>query len=60
MSQVSPPVTKDDIERFRIRARQIRAQAELTTLPAVRQELSETALAYERMAARGERLLTGG
>jgi hypothetical protein len=37
--------------------RQIRAGAELTTRPAVRQQLIETALAYERMTERGERFL---
>ena len=58
MQQVSnPPITKNDIERFRARAREIRAQAELTTRPDLRQQLTETALAYERMAERGERFL---
>jgi hypothetical protein len=58
MSQLSnQAITQDGIERFRARARELRAQAELTMQPTRRQELSETALAYERMAARGERFL---
>jgi hypothetical protein len=51
------PITKQSIERFRVRARELRAEAELTTQPTVRQQVSETALAYERMAERGQRFL---
>jgi hypothetical protein len=59
MAPVSkPPVTQHDIERFRARARQLRAQAELTTRPELQQQLTETALAYERMAERGKRFLS--
>ena len=59
MSQLSnPPITQNGIERFRARARQLRAQAELTTWSELQQQLTETALAYERMAERGERFLS--
>jgi hypothetical protein len=59
MPQLSnQPITQNSIERFRARAREIRAQAELTMRPELRQQLTETALAYERMADRGERFLT--
>jgi hypothetical protein len=61
MTPVSPPpIDQQGIDRFRARAHELRAEAELTTLPTVRQELLETALAYERMAERGERWLGGG
>jgi hypothetical protein len=53
-------VTQQDIERFRRRAQECLAEAELTSQPSVRQQRAETALAYERMAARAERLLAGG
>jgi ribosomal protein L17 len=61
MQQLSnQPITQDGIERFRARARELRTQAELTIQPTRRQELSETALAYERMAERGEQFLANG
>jgi hypothetical protein len=48
-------ITRDDVERFRRRALECRAQAELEFDPTRRREREETALAYERMAARAER-----
>jgi hypothetical protein len=52
-----PPITREDIDRFRRRAQQCRAVAELTLDQRLQQERLETALAYERMAERAERLL---
>jgi len=52
-----PPITGEDIDCFRIRAQQCRAVAELTSDQRLQQEQLETALAYERMAERAERLL---
>jgi hypothetical protein len=43
------------IDHMRRRARECRAAAEIEPDPARRQEWEETALAYERMAARAER-----
>jgi hypothetical protein len=50
-----PVITRNDVERFRGRARACRAEAEIEFDPARRREREETALAYERMAARAER-----
>jgi hypothetical protein len=55
-----PAITRHDIERFRRRAIECRAQAEIEFDPARRQEREETALAYERMAARAERYVQSG
>jgi hypothetical protein len=52
-------ITRDDIERFRRRALECRAEAQIECDPARRQEREETALAYERMAERGERHIAG-
>jgi hypothetical protein len=49
-----PAITRDDVERFRRRALECRAMAEIEFDPARRRERQKTALAYERMAARPE------
>ena len=54
-----PVITRDEIERFRRRAIECRTQAEIEFDPVRRQEREETALAYERMAARAERYIEG-
>jgi hypothetical protein len=51
------PITPEDIDRFRSRAQKCRAAAELEWEPKRREERLETALAYERMVERAERLL---
>ncbi len=53
-----PAITRDDVERFRQRALECRAAAEIEFNPTRRLEREETALAYERMAARAERYLS--
>ena len=51
-------MTRADLEHFRRRAEQCRAAAEVTVFdPGLSQRYNETALAYERMAARGEQFL---
>jgi hypothetical protein len=55
-----PTITRYDIERFRRRALECRAEAEIEFDPARRQEREETALAYERMAARAEHYVQSG
>jgi len=60
MQAPRPAITPDDIEHFRRRALECRARAEIECQPALRQEHEQTALAYERMAERGERWLTAG
>ena len=51
-------ITTADLEHFRRRADQCRAAAEVTVFdPGLSQRYNETALAYERMAARGQRFL---
>src|SRR5262249_18656024 len=50
-----PTITRDDVERFRRRALECRAEAEIEFDPVRRWEREETALAYERMAGRAER-----
>jgi uncharacterized protein YodC (DUF2158 family) len=52
-----PPITREDIDRFRRGAQRCRAVAELKFDQGLQQEQLETALAYERMAERAERLL---
>jgi hypothetical protein len=52
-----PAITRHDIERFRRRAVECSAEAEIEFNPVRKQERKETALAYERMAERGERFL---
>ncbi len=60
MLQATPlAITRDEIERVRRRALECRAEAQIECDPARRQEREETALAYERMAERGERHLAG-
>jgi hypothetical protein len=51
-----PSIVPEDLERWRRRALECRAIAELTSDDGLRHERLETALAYERMAARAERL----
>jgi len=51
----SSTITRADVERFRRRALECRAEAKIEFKPVRRQEREETALAYERMAARAER-----
>ena len=60
MLQATPlAITRDEIERFWRRALECRAEAQIECDPARRQEREETALAYERIAERGERHLAG-
>ena len=59
MRTLRTEITPDDIERFRRRARECRAEAETELDPERRREREETALAYERMAERGERYIAG-
>jgi hypothetical protein len=56
-AQLLHPVGLSDLERFRRRAEQRRAEAEMTVQSQLREELLQTAVAYERMALRAERLL---
>jgi hypothetical protein len=53
----APPITREDIERFRRGAQRCRTAAELEWEPRRQQDQLNTALAYERMATRAERLL---
>jgi hypothetical protein len=46
---------RHNIDHMRRRARECRAEAEIEPDPGRRQEREQTALAYERMAARAER-----
>jgi hypothetical protein len=50
-------ITRDDVDRLRRHARQCRERAEFTFDKGQQRERLETALAYERMAERAERLL---
>jgi hypothetical protein len=52
-----PVITPEDISRFRRRADQRRIAAEVMFDESLKQQRLETALAYERMAECGERLL---
>jgi len=59
MLQARTAITRDNIERFRHRAVECRAQAEIEPNATLRREREETARAYERMAERAERFLPG-
>ena len=57
MKLFDPTITTQDIERLRRLGTERRAEASLTSDFRRQQELLETALSYERMADRGERLM---
>jgi hypothetical protein len=57
MNRPTLAITSHDIERFGQRAQECRAEAELASALRVRPARLETALAYDRMAERGKRLL---
>ena len=53
-------ITAQDVDRFRQRAEQCRAEAESIIQSALRDEHLATARAYDRMADRAERFVSGG
>jgi hypothetical protein len=57
MPMEKPVTTSEDISRFRLRAERCRLAAEVMFDEKLKHEKLETALAYERMAERAERLL---
>ena len=57
MKQFDPTITTQDLERLRRLGAERRAEASLTSDLRRRQKLLDTALSYERMADRGERLM---
>jgi hypothetical protein len=57
MQTGNPVIIAEDISRFRRRAEKCRVEAEVMFDEKQKQEKLRTALAYERMAERAERLL---
>ena len=53
------PITQESIERFRRKAEECRWKASIEFDPALKREIELTAVAYERMAQRAERFLSG-
>jgi hypothetical protein len=56
MQTENPVILAEDVNRFRRRAEKCRLEAEVMFNERERQEKLRTALAYERMAERAERL----
>jgi hypothetical protein len=53
------PITHESIERFRRKAEECRWKASIEFDPVLKREIELTAVAYERMAERAERFLSG-